>query len=205
LAILLAVICTYPGIKVLSFKVLFLHIELKHVYLKEAVVRGYGSELFSCWPDGALVACAQAQQGSIQALSPALAVKFNSSPGRWQHFPLWPLFLQRDKGKLTEMTGTQHVGTLKHNFLHYITIKKCLLFFITKIIFLFFAPLLFGSDIYRQQASTFSALARVGIDRLYHQYAAPRRQREKEVISAVKLLNWKWISEFGLLCFTWFG
>jgi hypothetical protein len=42
LAILLAVICTYPGIKVLSFKALFIHIELKHVYLKEAVERGYG-------------------------------------------------------------------------------------------------------------------------------------------------------------------
>jgi hypothetical protein len=41
LAILLAVISTYPGIKVLSFKAIFLHIELKHVYLKEAVVRGY--------------------------------------------------------------------------------------------------------------------------------------------------------------------
>jgi hypothetical protein len=32
-------------------------------------------------------------------------------------------------------------------------------FFITKIIFLSFVPLLFGSDIYRQQATTFSALA----------------------------------------------
>jgi hypothetical protein len=41
LAILLAVICTHPDIKVLSFKALFFHIELKHVYLKEAVVRGY--------------------------------------------------------------------------------------------------------------------------------------------------------------------
>jgi hypothetical protein len=48
LARLLAVICTYPGITVLSFKALFLHIELKYVYLKEAVVRGYGEELFSC-------------------------------------------------------------------------------------------------------------------------------------------------------------
>jgi hypothetical protein len=28
------------------------------------------------------------------------------------------------------MTGTQHVGTLKHQFLQYITIKWCLLFFI---------------------------------------------------------------------------
>jgi hypothetical protein len=46
-------------------------------------------------------------------LSPALAVTFNISPGRWQHFPLWPLFLQRDKGKQTEMTGTQHVGAFQ--------------------------------------------------------------------------------------------
>jgi hypothetical protein len=59
----------------------------------------------------------------IRALSPAFAVKFNISPGRWQHFPQWPLFLQRDKGKRTEMTGTQYVRVLKHQFLHYITIK----------------------------------------------------------------------------------
>jgi hypothetical protein len=52
------------------------------------------------------------------------------------------------KGKRTEITGTQHVVTLKHKFLHYITIK--MVFFITKIIFNIFAPLLFGSDIYRQ-------------------------------------------------------
>jgi hypothetical protein len=96
---------------------------------------------------------------AIRALSPALAVKFSISPGRWMHFPLWPLFLLRDKGKWTGMTGTQHVGFLKHQFLHYIPIKMVLLFFITKIIFLFFAPLLFGSNIYRQQATTFSALA----------------------------------------------
>jgi hypothetical protein len=47
---------------------------------------------------------------SIRALSPALAVKFNISPGRWQHFPLWLLFLQKDKRKRTKITGTQHVG-----------------------------------------------------------------------------------------------
>jgi hypothetical protein len=41
-----------------------------------------------------------------------LLYKLYISPGRWQYFPLWPLFLQRDKGKRTEMTGTQHVGTL---------------------------------------------------------------------------------------------
>jgi hypothetical protein len=66
------------------------------------------------------------QREHIRALSPALAVKFNISPGRWQHFPLWPLFLQREKGKRTEMTGTQHVATLKHQFLHYITLKMVL-------------------------------------------------------------------------------
>jgi hypothetical protein len=66
---------------------------------------------------------------AIRALSPALAVKFNISSGRWQHFPLWPLFLQREKGKRTEMTGTQHVGTLKYQFIHYSTIKMVLVFF----------------------------------------------------------------------------
>jgi hypothetical protein len=38
----------------------------------------------------------------IRALSPALAVKFNISPGRWQHFP---------------------------QFIHYITIKTVLVIF----------------------------------------------------------------------------
>jgi hypothetical protein len=66
---------------------------------------------------------------AIRALSPALAVKFKISPGRWQHFPMWPLFLQRDKGKRTEMTGTQHVGNLKLQFLHYITIQMVLVIF----------------------------------------------------------------------------
>jgi hypothetical protein len=66
---------------------------------------------------------------AIQALSPNLAVKFNISSGRWQHFPLWPLFLQREKGKRTEMTGTLHVGTLKYKFLHYSTIEMVIGFF----------------------------------------------------------------------------
>jgi hypothetical protein len=70
-----------------------------------------------------------AQQNPIRALSPALGVKFTISPGRWQHFPLWPLLLQREKKKRTEMTGTQHVGTLEYQFLHYITIKMVLVFF----------------------------------------------------------------------------
>jgi hypothetical protein len=52
-------------------------------------------------------------KSAIRALLPALAIKFNIPPGRWQHFLLWSLFLQRDKGKRTEITGTQHVGTLK--------------------------------------------------------------------------------------------
>jgi hypothetical protein len=46
--ILLAVICTDPGSEVLSFKSSFLHIEPKHVYLKAAVLRIYGQELFPC-------------------------------------------------------------------------------------------------------------------------------------------------------------
>jgi hypothetical protein len=66
---------------------------------------------------------------AIRALSPALAGQFNISPGRWQHFSLWPLFLQRDKGKRTKMTGSQHVGTLKHQFLHYITKKTVFVIF----------------------------------------------------------------------------
>jgi hypothetical protein len=56
------------------------------------------------------------------------------------------------------MTGTQHVGTLKHQFIHYITIKTVLIIFHYQNNILVFAPLLFGSDIYRQEATTFSAL-----------------------------------------------
>jgi hypothetical protein len=44
-------------------------------------------------------------------------------------FGLWPLFHLRDGGKGTEMTATQHGGTLRHIFLHYITIKIMLVFF----------------------------------------------------------------------------
>jgi hypothetical protein len=72
---------------------------------------------------------------------------------------MWPLFLLRAKGKRKEMTGTQHVGTLKHQFLQYITIKMCLIFFIKKIILKKIMPLLFGGDIYRQHVTTFSWLA----------------------------------------------
>jgi hypothetical protein len=70
-------------------------------------------------------------------------------------------------GKTKEMTGTQHVGTFRHKFLHYITINMVLacsflaIFFLAD--FLFFATLLFGSNIYKQQVTTFSTLAGVGI------------------------------------------
>jgi hypothetical protein len=42
---------------------------------------------------------------------------------------MWPLFLLRAKGKRKEMTGTQHVGTLKHQFIQYITIQNVFVLF----------------------------------------------------------------------------
>jgi hypothetical protein len=42
---------------------------------------------------------------------------------------MWPLFLLRAKGKGKEMTGTLHVGTLKHQFFQYITIKNVFVLF----------------------------------------------------------------------------
>jgi hypothetical protein len=39
------------------------------------------------------------------------------------------LFLMRAKGKRKEMTGTQHVRTLKHPLLQYITIKNVFVLF----------------------------------------------------------------------------
>jgi hypothetical protein len=60
------------------------------------------------------------------------------------------------------MTETQHVGTLKTKFLHYITIKMVLVIFHCQNSFIqnsCLVLLLFGGDIYRQQAATFSALA----------------------------------------------
>jgi hypothetical protein len=42
---------------------------------------------------------------------------------------LWPLFLLRARQKRKEMTGTQHVGALKHKFLQYITIKNVFVLF----------------------------------------------------------------------------
>jgi hypothetical protein len=38
-------------------------------------------------------------------------------------FGLCSLFLLRDKGKRKEMTRISHQGTLKHQFLYYISIK----------------------------------------------------------------------------------
>jgi hypothetical protein len=61
------------------------------------------------------------------------------------------------------MTETQHVGTLKHQFLHYMTIKTVPVILHYQNNIYFFALLLFGRDIYWQQAITFSALASVGI------------------------------------------
>jgi hypothetical protein len=56
------------------------------------------------------------------------------------------------------MTGTQHVGTLKRQFLHYITIKMVLVLFYKKkklTAFLGVLPLLFGSDIYNSKSELF--------------------------------------------------
>jgi hypothetical protein len=49
-------------------------------------------------------------------------------------FDLWPLFLLRDEAKRKEMTGTQHEGTFKLQFLHYITIEMVLVLFLLFII-----------------------------------------------------------------------
>jgi hypothetical protein len=57
------------------------------------------------------------------------------------------------------MAGAQHVGTLKHKFLHYITIKMVLVIYHYQNNILVFCTLFFGSDKYRQQATAFSALA----------------------------------------------
>jgi hypothetical protein len=46
--VLLQAISNFP-----TFKLSLIYIELKDVHLRETVVRGYGQELFSCWPDGA--------------------------------------------------------------------------------------------------------------------------------------------------------
>jgi hypothetical protein len=54
----------------------------------------------------------------------------------------------------------------------------------------FFGALLFLSTAKAaRETSRFIPQTYYTIDRLYHRYAAPGRQREREVISAVKLLN----------------
>jgi hypothetical protein len=89
---------------------------------------------------------------------------------RGSMFDLWPLFLLRDKEKRKEMTGTrtQHVETLNQQFLQHITIKMVdfFSFFYQTIIKVNSCSLhlLFGSYIYRQQVTTFSTLAGVGIE-----------------------------------------
>jgi hypothetical protein len=60
-------------------------------------------------------------------------------------FCLWPLFYLRDGGKWTEMTATQHRGTLRHYFLHYITIQIMLGFF--HYFFIFMMLLFFLCDL----------------------------------------------------------
>jgi hypothetical protein len=63
------------------------------------------------------------------------------------------------------MTGTQHVGTLKHKFLHYITKKMLfLLFYYQQIIKLnsCFLHLCYLVATSRQQVTTFSTLEGVG-------------------------------------------
>jgi hypothetical protein len=66
----------------------------------------------------------------IRALLAASAAKFNITLVRWQHpSHVAFVYLLRAKGKRKEMTGTQHVGTLKHKFLQYITIKNELVLF----------------------------------------------------------------------------
>jgi hypothetical protein len=63
------------------------------------------------------------------------------------------------KGKTNRNDWSTAFGNFKTSISSLYPYKMVLVIFITKIIFLFFAPLLFGSDIYRQQATTFSALA----------------------------------------------
>jgi hypothetical protein len=65
----------------------------------------------------------------IRALSVASAAKFNIAPVRWQHPSHVAIVPTESKGKRKEMTGTQHVGTLKHKFLQYISIKNVLVLF----------------------------------------------------------------------------
>jgi hypothetical protein len=82
----------------------------------------------------------------------------------FQSFRLWTVFLPRYGRKWTEMTGTQHVGTLEHLFLQYITINK--IFICLKHIFYLnfcYYPFCFFIAIYRLQFTTFWTLMEVAI------------------------------------------
>jgi hypothetical protein len=50
----------------------------------------------------------------FRALSAHSAAEFNISPGRWQHLWLVAIVSPKRWGKWTEMTATQHGGTLRH-------------------------------------------------------------------------------------------
>jgi hypothetical protein len=50
----------------------------------------------------------------IRALSAHSAAEFNILPGRWQHVWLVAIVPTERWGKWTEMTATQHGGTLRH-------------------------------------------------------------------------------------------
>jgi hypothetical protein len=65
----------------------------------------------------------------IRALSAATAANLTLHPLGGSTPRMWPLFLLGAKGKQKEMTGTQHVGTLKHKLLQYITNKNVLVLF----------------------------------------------------------------------------
>jgi hypothetical protein len=63
------------------------------------------------------------------------------------------------KGKTEGNDWDTACGNFKHQFIQYITIKNVFVLLITKIILKLIIPLLFGGDIYRQHATTFSRLA----------------------------------------------
>jgi hypothetical protein len=73
-------------------------------------------------------------------------------------FGLWPLFHLRYGGKWTEMTATQHGGTLRHVFLHYITIKIMLGFFHFVFSFFKFNVVIFLCDVVSPSTGCMSQL-----------------------------------------------
>jgi hypothetical protein len=54
------------------------------------------------------------EPSQIRALSAHSAAEFNILPGRWQHLWLVAIVPPKRGGKWTEMTATQHGGTLRH-------------------------------------------------------------------------------------------